>query len=185
MIFRKVLGWILIPYIIIPKILYRKLEGRCSKFIRIVLSIGLSILLLSLWMIVVPIITGKNSEGSNPTITSSALPTVKPTQTATLLPTVKPTKTSTPTPDPQTLYQNWFKKQFNFWDGSCYKLVDYVKENMNDADSFEHVKTYYIDKKDHLIVTMKYRGNNVLGAKVLNFIRAKVDYTTDTMTILQ
>ncbi|QQT29848.1 hypothetical protein I6I99_21270 [Sphingobacterium multivorum] len=55
------------------------------------------------------------------------------------------------------------------WDGSLPAFVDVIKEDMNDPDSFEHIKTYYRQsKKDSpdFIITMYYRGKNAFGAKI-------------------
>jgi len=76
------------------------------------------------------------------------------------------------------------QKQFNSWDGSHMKLVFYVKDNMNDPDSFEHISTSYWDKGTYLIISMKYRGNNKFGAKVINYVRAKVDLEGNVLEII-
>jgi cytoskeletal protein RodZ len=76
------------------------------------------------------------------------------------------------------------QKQFNSWDGSHIKLVFYVKDNMNDPDSFEHISTSYWDKGSFLVVSMKYRGNNKFGAKVINYIKAKVDLEGNILEII-
>lgn len=61
------------------------------------------------------------------------------------------------------------KALFSAWDGSCYSAERYIKEHMNDADSYEHVKTVYaVQKDDKILVETTYRGNNALGAKVIN-----------------
>jgi len=54
-------------------------------------------------------------------------------------------------------------------------LESYIKRNMNDPGSFEHVETRYEDKGDHLIVITKFRGKNAFGGMVINSMMAKVD----------
>jgi uncharacterized protein YhaN len=76
------------------------------------------------------------------------------------------------------------EKSFSGWDGSHTGLVKYVKNNLNDADSFEHVETKYFDLGDYLIVNMRYRAKNAFGAKVLGFIKAKVDLNGNVLEII-
>lgn len=56
------------------------------------------------------------------------------------------------------------------YDNDSYKpLVDYVKQNMNDPKSFEHVRTSYdTSRKDTVKVMMEFRGKNAFGALVIN-----------------
>ncbi|MES2516080.1 MAG: hypothetical protein V4580_18135 [Bacteroidota bacterium] len=75
--------------------------------------------------------------------------------------------------------------QFSSWDGSHKTLTKYVKDNMNDPDSYEHVETKYYDMKDHLIIITKFRGANSLGGKVLNSLKAKVDLEGKILEIIE
>jgi len=73
-------------------------------------------------------------------------------------------------------HQQEINRGFSSWDGSHIQLVKIVKMTMNDASSFEHVKTSYWDNNDGTInVLMKYRGKNGFGAKVLGSIKVKAD----------
>ncbi len=45
---------------------------------------------------------------------------------------------------------------------------------MHDPDSYEHQKTIYYDMGDYLLVETTFRGNNMLGAKILTTYSAKV-----------
>jgi tetratricopeptide (TPR) repeat protein len=76
-------------------------------------------------------------------------------------------------------------KQFSVWDGSHTKLKRYVKNNMNDPKSFEHVESIYADKGSFIYVYMKFRGTNAFGAKVLNEVRAKVDLQGNILSVEQ
>ena len=80
-------------------------------------------------------------------------------------------------------YQTWVKGQFSVWDGSNTYLVDLVKENLNDAKSFEHVETKYADKGSFLTVKMTYRAKNAFGGVILQNVTANSDYKTDTIRI--
>lgn len=64
--------------------------------------------------------------------------------------------------------------QFSAWDGSHRKLEKYIKENMHDPDSYEHVETRYSDRGDYLYVITTFRGNNAFGGKVKNSVSARV-----------
>lgn len=75
--------------------------------------------------------------------------------------------------------------QFSSWDGSHKNLTKYIKDNMNDPDSYEHIETKYYDMNDHLIVITKFRGTNSFGGKVLNAIKAKVDLEGNILEIIQ
>jgi len=77
------------------------------------------------------------------------------------------------------------EEQFSAWDGSHRALTKYVKEQMNDPDSFEHVETKYWDMKDHLIVSMTFRGKNAFGGTVKNIVKAKVSLDGKQLTILE
>lgn len=56
---------------------------------------------------------------------------------------------------------------------------------MNDPDSYDHVKTYYYDMGDHLIVVTSFRGNNAFGGKVLNTYTAKISMEGKILEIYQ
>lgn len=77
--------------------------------------------------------------------------------------------------------QEQIESMFSQYDGSFRPLERIVQNNMNDPDSYEHVETKYVDKDDHIIVVMKYRGNNAFGGKVLETIGAR--YYLDTNQI--
>jgi hypothetical protein len=73
--------------------------------------------------------------------------------------------------------------QFSAWDGSHRKLEDFIKKNINDPDSYEHVKTVYWDRGDFLVVKTTFRGNNAFGGKVKNSVRAKVSLDGEILEI--
>jgi hypothetical protein len=75
--------------------------------------------------------------------------------------------------------------QFSAWDGSHRKLEDFIKKNMNDPDSYEHVETVYWDRGDFLVVKTTFRGNNAFGGKVKNSVRAKVSLDGEILEILK
>ena len=63
---------------------------------------------------------------------------------------------------------------FSSWDGSHKNLEKYVKDHMNDPDSYVHVSTNYFDNgSDTLTLIMKYRGKNAFGGVVPGFAKAK------------
>lgn len=76
------------------------------------------------------------------------------------------------------------KTQFSAWDGSHNNLERVIKKAMNDPDSYEHDETMYWDRGDHLIVKMTYRGKNVFGGLIRNFVKAKVSLNGQVLQIL-
>ncbi|MBB6462847.1 hypothetical protein [Flammeovirga kamogawensis] len=60
-------------------------------------------------------------------------------------------------------------------EGAIISLVDEIKSNMNDPESFEHVETNLSEKGRVLNVTMTYRENNTYGAKVIKQVTAKLN----------
>lgn len=76
------------------------------------------------------------------------------------------------------------EKQFSAWDGSHNALEKLIKNNMNDPDSYEHVETLYGDYETYLIVKTTYRGKNVYGGVVKNFVKAKVSMDGTILSIL-
>lgn len=73
---------------------------------------------------------------------------------------------------------------FSALDGKLYGLTSYVKQNLNDPKSFEHVQTTYSDKGSYLVVKMVYRAKNGFGALVLQSITAQVDLAGNPTKIL-
>ena len=63
----------------------------------------------------------------------------------------------------------------NSWDGSCRPVVEAIKQNMNDAKSFEHIKTrVFSTETENFKVEMKFRGKNAYGGMVINTATATV-----------
>lgn len=82
--------------------------------------------------------------------------------------------------------QDKIKKSFSSYDGSHRGLVKFVKANMNDPKSFEHVKTTYtVQPTGYLIVKMEYRGKNAFGGVVKNTIGAECDLDGNVTQVLQ
>ncbi|MHA8088829.1 hypothetical protein U8593_00850 [Aquirufa antheringensis] len=70
------------------------------------------------------------------------------------------------------------------YDGSIRSVVKFVKNSMNDPDSFEHVETrtgFY--EKGNFIVSMKYRGKNPFGGVITKYIDVKVDYSGNVISV--
>jgi hypothetical protein len=53
-------------------------------------------------------------------------------------------------------------------------LEQYVERNLKDPDSYEHIKTVYDDRGDHLYVLMRYRAKNSFGGYAIGQHAAKV-----------
>jgi hypothetical protein len=72
-----------------------------------------------------------------------------------------------------------FNKNFvSGFDGSCRPVVKYIKEVMNDPDSFDHNKTFVTPLTNgNFEVKTVFRGKNSFGATVLNSCYAEVSST--------
>lgn len=78
------------------------------------------------------------------------------------------------------------ESQFSKWDGSHTKLVEYVKNEMNDPDSFEHVNTKAGRKDNYIKVEMTFRGKNSFNATITKTIVARCDILTgEVLEIMQ
>lgn len=73
---------------------------------------------------------------------------------------------------------------FNLWDGSHRGLTQLIKESMNEPKSYEHVETTYSDKGDYLIVRTVFRGRNVFGGVVPNWVTAKTDLNGNVIKVI-
>ncbi len=76
------------------------------------------------------------------------------------------------------------KSQFSAWDGSHIKLEQFIKNSMNDPDSYKHVETVYWDMGDYLVVRTTFRGKNAFGGVVKNAVKARVDLSGNVLEIL-
>jgi hypothetical protein len=74
---------------------------------------------------------------------------------------------------PDEIKQMQIENQFSGFDSYHIQLVNYVKQNMNDPNSFEHIDTKHWELNDYLIVQMTFTGQNVLGGVVKQNIKAK------------
>ncbi|QEY15490.1 zinc ribbon domain-containing protein [Cellvibrio sp. KY-GH-1] len=84
---------------------------------------------------------------------------------------------------PEELRRETVEKAFSPWDGSHRQLEAYVKKNLKDPDSYEHIETRYSDKGDTVTISMKYRAKNSFGGYAVENIiaTAKLDGTLITV----
>ena len=68
------------------------------------------------------------------------------------------------------------KQYFSAWDGSCAPLVKYIKDHMNDPESFEHIETKYKIRDGYFFVIMRYTGKNGFGGRVRDNVNANVSF---------
>ena len=82
-----------------------------------------------------------------------------------------------------------FDNQFSGWDGSHRALEKFIKANMNDEGSYEHIKTGYrlvLDENPRAIVNTTFSGRNAYGAVVKQTVSAAVNIETGAiLEILQ
>lgn len=183
----KVLGWLCIPFVMLGILIKKKTNN---------VKAGVTVGLISfiVWSVIVS--TMSNDDKAKGT-TNSANPTSVVTKnndkTASNVQTVKPTAKPTLSPKEKAKikkekeekkFNEWTEGQFSAWDGSHTVLVDLIKENMNDPDSFEHEDTRYSRKSYGLYIIMKYRGTNAFGGVVTNYVTAQAFYKTNTIKII-
>lgn len=93
-----------------------------------------------------------------------------------------------PPPKPLTAEELRIEKiesQFNQFTGSHRLLEGAIKKILNDPDSYQHDETRYLDNKDHILVTTRYRAKNGFGALVLNSITAKFDIQGNLIEVIE
>jgi len=65
---------------------------------------------------------------------------------------------------------------FSAWDGSYFRLENYVEDRLKDPDSYEHIKTAYgrkvettygAEESGTYVVHMQYRAKNSFGGYVI------------------
>ena len=77
------------------------------------------------------------------------------------------------------------KKGFSSWDGSHRGLTKVIKGVMDDPGSYEHVETVYWDMGNHLVVRTTFRGKNVFGGVVRNWVKAKADLDGNVLEVIE
>ena len=80
-------------------------------------------------------------------------------------------------PDTPSAPRDPIKSQFSRFDGSHRKLENFIQTQMNDPDSYEHVKTGrwgHQGTEDYYLVRTTFRGKNAFGGMIINSVTAKV-----------
>lgn len=79
------------------------------------------------------------------------------------------------------------RQQFSAWDGSHINFKQFIKDNMNDPSSFEHVKTAYEIRKDstEILIQMTYRGTNAFGGVVTNTSQGLANINGDIIKLIK
>lgn len=74
---------------------------------------------------------------------------------------------------------NNIERHFSQYDGSYTKFKNYIKENLKDPSSFEHVETVFTNNNDGTAtVIMKYRGRNSFGAITTEIVKCTLNIAT-------
>ena len=79
--------------------------------------------------------------------------------------------------------QDKIARQFSTDNGAHLKLQDYIRHNMNDPASYEHIRTIFDDKGNYLFVVTTYKTKNAQGAKVVEKVGAGVDLDGNLVSI--
>lgn len=80
--------------------------------------------------------------------------------------------------------QELVEAAFSAWDGSHKGLATFIKENMNNPKSYDHVKTTYRDDGDYITVQTVFRGTNAFNAIVSNTVTAKCSVDGQVLEII-
>jgi hypothetical protein len=86
---------------------------------------------------------------------------------------------------PKSERQLQIDRQFSIYDGSHVKLVKTIKAQMDDPQSFKHIKTVHWDHDDYLIVRTVYSGKNVFRKRMKYLMKAKVSLDGDVLEIIE
>jgi len=101
-----------------------------------------------------------------------------------MLPSNKKYKTKLAHYDSKIKRQGKIESQFSKWDGSHYSVEKYIKNNLKDPDSYDHVKTAFADKGDHIIIETTYRAKNSFNATTTGRVLARASIDGSEVKIL-
>lgn len=89
---------------------------------------------------------------------------------------LKPKTPQIPQPlTPKTTEQIHAEKVANlFFMGKSIRCENWIKQHLKDPDSFETIETKYLDKKDFVIVNVKYRAKNSFNGFVVEIGTCKL-----------
>ena len=76
------------------------------------------------------------------------------------------------------------EKQFSGWDGSHTEFSKYLKNRLKNPDSYDHVKTLYVDKGDHILIETTYRATNSFNAVTTGKGYAKANIDGSSLEII-
>lgn len=79
--------------------------------------------------------------------------------------------------------QHLINRQFAGFSGANRYVEDYIKERMNDPDSYKHIQTTYKDKGSYILVYTRFRGTNSIGAIIVQSATAKVDIDGNVLSL--
>lgn len=77
------------------------------------------------------------------------------------------------------------ESQFSTWSGTHRKLERYIKEQLNDSGSYEHVGTGYSPRLEPMQVGTRFRAKNAFGAMMINDVLAEVSDDGEVIRILK
>jgi hypothetical protein len=92
--------------------------------------------------------------------------------------------TQVSTPQPPTNVISDGSVCFSPLDGAHRGLEKYIKNQMNDPDSYKHVETTHGEKDGNILVVTKFRGKNKFGGVVTSWMMAKTDKTCHILEIV-
>lgn len=86
---------------------------------------------------------------------------------------------------PAEIRASQVQQGFSAWDGSHRQLERWIKKNLKDPDSYEHIETSYIDKGgNELVVLTKYRARNGFGGMTIGQTAARANIDGSLIEVL-
>lgn len=79
--------------------------------------------------------------------------------------------------------QEHIQSMFSSIDGSNMAITDYLKQKLDDPDSYEHVETKWVERQDRLIIYTTFRANNRFGAKIKQVVKAEVSLNNELLSM--
>lgn len=77
------------------------------------------------------------------------------------------------------------EEAFSSLNGAHIQLQRYIKSQMNDPKSYEHVETKYVDNGDYITVHSTFRGKNAFGGVVVNSVLANCSVDGEILEIVE
>lgn len=89
----------------------------------------------------------------------------------------------TPQQDVDNAKQILLHRHFNTLGGVPIKLSQEIRQTLRDPDSFAPNKTQYINRGNHIAVTVEYRAQNTFGTLTREYIEAQIGWDGEVISL--